>query len=271
MTLLQEFHALAAIDQVADLIQYLQPNRLTCLVLGQNENQMTEEDLTQREGKVSISHLCNLQSLQVRWIQPKITDLGHLTQLTSLDFWNINQISPKDFITDLTSLKNLQVELYAFPFNWKRLRNLTNLETINVQTMEHSNIHVISTLTKLHHLQIQEDECGRYLGPLSNLTRLKIRTCAGSEEFRQYIPGLTNLRELYLEHNNPSVLETLTALQHLTYLYSSSAHLATWEWYSALTQLRVLRPSNTLINYDELIDIAEWSDNLSYLEALIHH
>jgi hypothetical protein len=265
---LAEFREITAANSSSEVFEYLQPDKLTQLAVGYAREGFLDDVDDYGHKEVSLSKFHNLQELSVQMANFKLVGLPELTQLTSLEFPESSSVPNFD---SLTQLKRLKVVHWSRRlFDYSTVTHLHNLESFDVCSWEKSgrvDLSVISQLTKLQKLQVQDRRTFSGLTALSNLTSLEILDVPLNQEFCNEIGQLTNLRELAVPHAGDAELQPLTALQKLTFLHSSIRYgQSELRWYTALTQIRVLAPACKIAT-ERLV---AWSQSLPHLVALLN-
>lgn len=210
-----------------------------------------------------IENCINLNYLTLA--NESITDLAPLSNLTKLEFLDLNQNYTIEDISPLFSLTNLtKLILYSNPISdISGLGNLTKLKELNLMGTLISEINSLSGLVSLEILTLDCSGTGvsiNSIEPLKNLIKLKdlFLTAAGIEDISP-LKNLVELEYLNLSFNNLSNISAIAKMKKLTRLYIAFNRIENLDGIKDLENLDFLDAMNNNIK-----DISE----LEYLQKI---
>ncbi|KAL9656519.1 hypothetical protein ABK040_005281 [Willaertia magna] len=197
-----------------------------------------------------LDHLINLEELTFNNCK-EITGecLQHFDKLTSLtDISSFLDDDVAEYIEGLTKLKHLKIFTYSLSFNSYFLRNLINLETLDItlQDFDKEDLNLLINLKELSisglDLNLSDDENNNCFNNLINLVKLNVNcltTFTG-----KCLLNLTNLVKLFIE-GTPVKDQYLINLKNLKELNINYCKNIEGTCLQNMIGLQVLEASNT--------------------------
>ena len=159
--------------------------------------------------------------------RPGFTDIGSLAALEKLEVLEIigTHLADLRSVSGLRNLKMLSVTSErprATPLDITHLRNLTNLEKLDLLSCEITDISSLATLTRLRNLRLDLNRVTN-VEALANLKALRTLSLGGNAiEDITPLTGLASLADLRLGGNNIRDIPSLAGLANLYELHLSS-------------------------------------------------
>ncbi|MDD3818297.1 MAG: CotH kinase family protein [Actinomycetota bacterium] len=247
---------------------YLRENSIEDISPLSNLNNLEILDL--RENAISnISPLKNLISLkELNLRENNVVDISALAELKELEYLNIHsnrEIESIAPIADLTNLKTLIMRNVNIRNEVELLKNLKNLERLNIRNCDIPDISFIAGLTKLKELDLRYNNDVVDISALSNLKELEYLDLYSNKYVESIAPiaDLANLKTLIIENlYRINDIELLGNLKNLQILDMHDCRVQDISFISRLTNLKELN-----LSYNNARDFSPLG-NLNNLEIL---